>query len=324
MFQKYSLPFLQLLLTVIIFSGCESNQEATRVDLPANQQQWARMDALFEEWKKGVPNGTGPYGVVREEPSTLDTHTVFKPAKATTEKLPIIAFANGGCRNTPIEFTAFLAEIVSHGYFVVAAGTIDVEFAVRDFSAMDKNGKPLQKVSRKVLTDAVDWAIRENARQGSPYYNKLDTNKIAYMGQSCGGMQALSASTDPRTTTTIVLNSGRFSGDRKPPAGGAFSEWFEWSELHAPIAYFLGGPPDGNSGRKNFEEINRLPVFLADLPVGHTGAYPDPDLRWSAAVLAWLDWQLKNNEDNKTMFSGENCGLCTNKDWTVTGFKNPN
>jgi hypothetical protein len=179
-------------------------------------------------------------------------------------------------------------------------------------------------VSRTVLTEAVDWAIKENARSGSPYFGKLDTKKIAYMGQSCGGMQALSASTDPRTTTTVVLNSGRFTGETRPPVGGRFAEWFEWSELHAPIAYFLGGPPDGAAGRKNFEDIKNVPVFLADLPVGHTGAYPDPDLRWSKAVLAWLDWQLKNKHSMKAMFVGKACGLCTDKDWTVAGAKNFN
>lgn len=296
---------------------------AARADLPGTPEAWARQEALFAQWMKAPPQGTGPYGVVREEAPSLAAHTIFRPASVSAgERLPIVAFANGGCRNTPIEFTAFLAEIVSHGYFVIAAGTNDVEFATRNFSGNDKNGKPLQIVSRKVLTDAVDWAIKEDARQGGAYSGKLDTSKIGYMGQSCGGMQALSASTDPRTTTTVVLNSGRFDKTAKVPAGGKFAEWFEWSQLRAPIAFFLGGPPDGMAGRKNFEEIKSLPVFLADLPVGHTGAYPDPDLRWTKAVLSWLDWQLKGKASEKAMFVGANCGLCVDKNWTVTGAKN--
>jgi dienelactone hydrolase len=294
-----------------------------RVDLPPTPEAFAKQRELFAQWLKAPPKGTGPYGVVREESPSLPAHTIFRPATYPAgQRLPIVAFANGGCRNTPIEFTAFHAEIVSHGYFVVAAGTNDVEFATRSFSGNDKNGKPLQIVSRKVLTDAVDWAIKENTRQGSAYFGKLDTTKIGYMGQSCGGMQALSASTDPRTTTTVVLNSGRFEKTASGPVGGRFAEWFEFSELHAPIAFFQGGPPDGAAGRKNFEEITTLPVFLADLPVGHTGAYPDPDLRWTKAVLGWLDWQLKGKQSEKAMFVGANCGLCKDKDWTVTGAKN--
>ena len=172
------------------------------------------------------------------------------------------------------------------------------------------------------MTDAVDWAIGENARRGSLYFEKLDPKKIGYMGQSCGGMQALSASTDPRTTTTIVLNSGRFETGGRPSVLAELPERFEWTQLHAPIAFFLGGPSDIAAGRRNFEEIDTLPVFLADLPVGHTDAYPGPDLRWTNAVLGWLRWQLDGDERSKGMFVGPSCGLCTDKDWTVTGAKN--
>ncbi len=312
-----------LVATCIASFACAQTPPTGRADLPATPEAWAKQEALFAQWLKAPPKGTGPYGVVREESPSLAAHTIFRPATYPVgERLPIVAFANGGCRNTPIEFTAFLAEVVSHGYFVVAAGTNDVEFATRNFAGNDKNGKPLQIVSRKVLTDAVDWAIKENSRQGSAYFGKLDAARVGYMGQSCGGMQALSASTDPRTTTTVVLNSGRFDKDAKVPAGGKFAEWFEWSELRAPVAFFLGGPPDGMAGRKNFDEIESLPVFLADLPVGHTGAYPDPDLRWTKAVLGWLDWQLKGKQSEKAMFVGANCGLCKDTNWTVTGSKN--
>lgn len=66
------------------------------------------------------------------------------------------------------------------------------------------------------------------------------------------------------------------------------------SQLHVPIAYFIGGPTDVayKVAESNFEEIQQL-LFLENLPVGHTGPYHNhPDLRWSKGVIAWLNWQL--------------------------------
>jgi hypothetical protein len=42
-----------------------------------------------------------------------------------------------------------------------------------------------------------------------------------------------------------------------------------------------------------------------------------PELRYSNAVLAWLDWQLKGNASALTTFSGPNCSLCTDPDWWI-------
>ena len=55
-------------------------------------------------------------------------HTLYYPAGLSriAAKLPVILWANGGCRNTSIEFTAFLGELASRGYFIVAHGRNDV------------------------------------------------------------------------------------------------------------------------------------------------------------------------------------------------------
>src|SRR6201999_4547855 len=65
------------------------------------------------------------------------------------------------------------------------------------------------------LDRAIDWATTQNARVGSPYKGHLDVHHVAMMGQSCGGLQAMQASEDPRVTTTVILNSGAF-----PPGKG--------------------------------------------------------------------------------------------------------
>ena len=88
-------------------------------------------DARFEEWRKTPYAGTGPFPATRVEDPTLPTHTLYYPAGLAriAAKLPVILWANGGCRNTSIEFTAFLGELASRGYFIVAHGRNDVPFA---------------------------------------------------------------------------------------------------------------------------------------------------------------------------------------------------
>ena len=60
------------------------------------------------------------------------------------------------------------------------------------------------------LIDALNWTIGENGCLASRHYRKLDTAKIAIMGQSCGGVQAIDASADPRVTLAVVWDSGLF------------------------------------------------------------------------------------------------------------------
>jgi hypothetical protein len=61
------------------------------------------------------PAARGPFQVVMEEDSTLPAHTVYRPAdlaKLQGQKLPIIAWGNGGCIGDGAAFQIFLKEIV--------------------------------------------------------------------------------------------------------------------------------------------------------------------------------------------------------------------
>jgi dienelactone hydrolase len=291
---------------------------------PVSESRTALAERI-DRWRAELPQGTGPYRVVRLIEPDFPEHTVYRPADLRRAgKLPVVAFANGACRNTSSEYAAFLSELASHGYLVVAVGRDDQPFDQGpNPAATAPDGRLMQVIDEQVLVAAVDWAIARNADASSVYYRRLRADRIAFMGHSCGGMQALTASADPRATTTVVLNSGYY---RTPPARppGPLPAYRRWSELHAPTLLLTGGPKDVayRIARDSFEDgvTANLPMFLASLPtVAHSGAYVAPDPEWSRVVLAWLDWQLKGNRKARAEFTGDDCGLCSNPAWQDAG-----
>lgn len=81
------------------------------------------------------------------------------------------------------------------------------------------------------LPDAIDW-IHKVA--GTEQYPNMDKSRIAVAGQSCGGIQAYTASLDPRIKATAIFNSGLINEVNRK----------HFPKLHAPVGYFLGGPTD--------------------------------------------------------------------------------
>ena len=66
--------------------------------------------------------------------------------------------------------------------------------------------------------------------------------------------------------------------------------------MHTPVAYFNGGTSDiaYENGKRDYQNINRVPVYFANLPVGHGGTYNDDNGGEFAKVgVAWLNWHLK-------------------------------
>jgi len=298
------------------------------ITLPVQPTDGSREQALrFADWNLHSYAGSGPFPATREEPASLPTHTVYRPADLSkAPKLPVLLWANGGCRNTSVEFTRFLGELASHGYLVIAIGRSTIPFLVIHGSIAavadekDANGNPLIISDSAYLVRGLDWAISENSRKDGELYGKLDTAKVATIGQSCGGPQAFRAAKDPRIATVVALNSS-FPTQAAPGMVGGADDGWSAERLAIPAAIFTGGPADSgfNGAEQCYKTLSpTLPVLKASLnSVGHTGAYPMPDLRWSSAVLAWLDWQLKGDAQAVETFVGADCTLCKDPDWWV-------
>jgi dienelactone hydrolase len=262
----------------------------------------------------------------------LPTHTVYRPRDlAAAPKLPIIVWGNGGCANFGNRFRYFLTEIASHGYVAIAIGPIGPSYLEGNTSQVPPGTAPPPargpgdvlpppETRSGQLIDAINWALAENDRPGSPFQHKLDTDRIAVMGQSCGGLQAIVASADPRVKTSVIWNSGVLpDGQRNMP--GAEGTKAGLAQLHAPVAYISGDSSDIAYANANddFERITSIPALRAyEKGVGHMGTYRLPNGGEFAAVgVAWLDWQLKGSATAARWFVGPDCRLCTDPNWVV-------
>lgn len=257
--------------------------------------------------------GTGSYKSIMLSEPTLTTHTVFRPADMSVfgkkNKLPVIAWGNGACANSPWEHINFLNEVASHGFLVIAIGPMPKEG--------ERGGG--RSVSSQLL-DAIEWAIAQNKDKSSPYYNKIDVKQIAVSGMSCGGLQTLEVAPDPRIKTIIVCNSGILGNPGQGMSGMPGLSKDHLVKLHTPTLYLLGGPSDiaYNNGMDDVKRINHVPVFVGNLDVGHGGTYSKPHGgEFARVATAWYLWQLKKDKKAARLFKGQPCGLSQSPGWTI-------
>jgi hypothetical protein len=257
--------------------------------------------------------GTGPYTAIMVTESSLSTHTVFRPKDLSVfgrkNKLPIIAWGNGGCANSPWEHVNFLSEISSYGFLVIAIGPMP-----------DEGQRGGGRSTSSQLIDAINWAIAQNNDKSSQYYNKIDITKIAVSGMSCGGLQALETAPDQRVTTAVICNSGILGNAGGGMPGMPNLTKDHLAKLHSPTLYILGGEKDiaYSNGMDDFKRIDNVPVFVANMDVGHGGTYRQPHGgEFAKVATAWFKWQLKGDKEAAKMFTGDPCGLSLDPNWKV-------
>ena len=258
--------------------------------------------------------GTGPYKVLMLEDPSLEAHTIFAPQDLSPfgkkNLLPVLVWGNGACTNSPWEHYKFLNEIASHGFLVIATGYIPME--------EEPYRGPMSTSAQQI--ESIDWAIAQNANKESPYYGRIDVEHIAAAGMSCGGLQTLDNATDPRLTTIMICNSGLFINPGTAVPNMPMPAKDRLQEIDVPVIYILGGPEDiaYENGMDDFHRLVKVPAFAANYPVGHGGTYrQEHGGEFTVPALAWLQWQLKGDQEAAKMFVGPDCGLAAREGWTI-------
>lgn len=272
----------------------------------------------------GQPAGTGALPAVAESVAGADGYTIYRPSKLPGTPLPLVLWGNGACRDNGLSASHLLRQIASHGYFIVANGAPRAERPIItelpekfDMPAGRPPARTPDETNVSGLLGGIEWA--QAANRAGPFKGHIDTSRIAVMGHSCGGLQALSAGADPRISTVVAFGSGVYVRPDGARSGVNIGK-DDLKKLHTPVAYVIGGPTDiaFPNATDDFARIAHVPVMLANLPVGHGGTIQIADGgEWAKVGWKWLDWQLKGLADAAGYFVGADCGLCGEKQWTV-------
>ena len=259
--------------------------------------------------------GTGPHKVVVETNSDpgITAGTIFRPMDlGGAEKYPIFAWGEGGCQENGLSQAAVMGEIASHGYFVIADGTPNGTSSGTLGSDPVAMGKPLLAY--------IAWAIAENGKPCSAYYQSLDTTKTATNGFSCGGLMAEGTAGDPRITTWALNSSGLFAANQAL-----------YMSVHTPVLIVLGGSNDiaYQNGENDYKAISALgkPIMLfSKNGSNHGGDLYNGTGDFSKIDLAWLNWWLKGDQTatGKGVLVGSTCTYCTDStNWEVKSMNIP-
>jgi X-Pro dipeptidyl-peptidase (S15 family) len=192
------------------------------------------------------PTSSRPLGSSLKLPTMMEKKAVapffnvWRPTDLTKVegKLPIFVWNNGACSRNDGVFKALFEKWASGGWFVLSltSGGGSSSTTIADQKAL------------------IDWVVAEAGMASSPYKDKLDLDKIAAGGNSCGGITSLGlAAMDPRVKSIFVLSGS--SG-----FGGA--DMMVTNAIKVPVAYVVGGTED--IARANAE--SDYAAFAAGIP----------------------------------------------------------
>lgn len=266
----------------------------------------------------------GPYAVTIEPAFGAAGLRTLRPTALENfprrDKLPVVLWGNGGCAMDNPRFNGFLETIASHGFLVIttAAAQSAQPGGAAQAGATAPGGARPPAATAEDMRAGIDWAEKENARAGSPLAGRIDLTQVAAMGQSCGGILALTLGADPRVDTIGVFNSGlQAPGEAASQPGRPTLDFIP--QLRGPVLLINGHERDFMMvpARATFDAINHQPVFYgARHGAGHLAtAYHKGGGEFANVAANWLRWQFKGDKQAAKMFVGADCSLCTNPNW---------
>ncbi len=210
----------------------------------------------------------------------MNMYSLYRPAKLEEgKKYPIITWGNGTCA-LPESYGVLLKHWASHGFFVVAANSRQVG-------------------QNSVMTKALDWAFAANMDPKSPYYQKIDTDRVGASGHSQGSGATVTAARDARIKTVVLFNGGAsaskpffsVSGDRDVVGLSVSSMRSAVNSATKAAWIWYHMVPERGSGD------------------GHLTLITEPE-RVVGPSTAFFKAVLLEDADAKTWFNGTSCKLC--------------
>ena len=296
--------FLFVWCLMVLWVGCSA-------------QKAARQKVIDE-------GGLGKYPAIVTEDIAFPGYTIYRPADMEAVdafSLPLVVFGNGGCMNNSLAFEKMLNELSSFGYVVVAVGPY-----YEDMAEAEADEYSQEWTDHHLLIEAIDLMEKAVKNEHSVFYGKVNMQQVAVMGQSCGGLQALAVSNDPRVKTTICLNSGVIApeGENLQDKGrNLIVDKSVLRTLHAPVLYLVGGKEDiaYENALDDFSRIDNVFTVLASDNSGHMGTYADEfGGTYGQLVVRWCEWMLRGEEWAASVFIGDEC-ICAYPGWDAQ-FKN--
>ena len=102
-------------------------------------------------------------------------------------KLGVQLWGIGGCSFDGAFARFHLFDIASYAYVSLAHGRILTGPGAPPQAEGRGRGNAGPRATAEGMLAALDWILAENTRQGSPYYQKIDTAKVAASGNSSAG-----------------------------------------------------------------------------------------------------------------------------------------
>ena len=245
------------------------------------------------------PAMPGPFGCEQVPTAEgLSTHTLFVPKKLGDQgvKHPILVWMNGATGSTSF-YQNLLEHFASHGFFVVA-------------DKMSGSNHDPEIVEQDA---AITWVLAEAARSDSPYFGKIDPDRLGIAGHSLGSVGSFANTGHPSVKASI-----HWSGGLTGNPVGADEAWLQ--RIHAPAAFLCGGAEARALPRCSGDFDNApagVPIFYGTVAgVGHTDVFGEPNGgQWGRAAIAWWRFTLAGDESFRSWFGGASCTLCSDP-WT--------
>jgi Chlorophyllase enzyme len=229
------------------------------------------------------------------------TYSVYRPTDLGVGGFqhPIVSWGNG-TNAVPSQYSGLLTRLASWGFVVVASNSTATGYGTE-------------------ITAAAQAMVAANGQPASPYYQKLDTGKIAAVGHSQGA---------GGSTRAVIANPGLFT--TLVPIALPARHWvsagqeYDTAQVTRPV-FFVGGSTDWliASPSTLTGYYNRVPGAAAigvlrgaghNTIQGTGGGFP-------AYITAWLLYQLRGDANAKNVFVGTR-ELLSNTNWQNQAVKN--